>query len=175
MIKRPTRNKKRAGAKPPNLTSIMDATFIFIFFLLMTADFVHLHEIQSAVPIISDEEPVNDKNPLTLTIRIQEKSIEVLTGINGNLQKRFERNPEGTTDFSAFHQFMVDLKKQHPKEDVAILEPSIDVEYTELVQIMDSIRTLRKTDESIYSKTKEGRDEKIEHLFRKIFFSNLRS
>ena len=36
----------------PNLIPIMDAVFIFIFFLLMSAQFIDLFEIGSSVPMV---------------------------------------------------------------------------------------------------------------------------
>ncbi len=112
---------------------------------------------------------------MTLTIRINQSSIQVLTGADSALQKSFERNPQGGGDLIGLHQYMIQLKKRYPKEEMAILEPLTDLEYGELVEIMDAVRTLRKTDDAIFIKSSEGRDLKINSLFNKIFFSNIRS
>ncbi len=57
MIRVPTRKRKKKGYAPLNLVPIMDAVFIFIFFLIMSSSFVKMFEIQSDVPIISDAPP----------------------------------------------------------------------------------------------------------------------
>ena len=57
-----------------NLVPIMDAVFIFIFFLLFSAQFIKLFEIETEAPIVN-EVPSNkplEKEPLNLKLKVYE-------------------------------------------------------------------------------------------------------
>ena len=57
MYRVPSRRKTKKQMAKPNLIPILDAVFIFIFFLLMSANFIKIFEISSDVPIVSTVEP----------------------------------------------------------------------------------------------------------------------
>ena len=57
----PTSRRTKKKKQGLNLIPILDAIFILIFFLLMSAQFVKIYEIGSDVPIVSDQEPPKDK------------------------------------------------------------------------------------------------------------------
>jgi biopolymer transport protein ExbD len=176
MIRVPTARRRRKPEEKLNLTPIMDAVFIFIFFLLMSANFVKIMEIGSDVPILSEKDPPPpDKDPLMLQVIVKENSIDLLRGSNSQLVQSFARLPEGTYDLQGLHARLVEIKKQRPTEESIILTPDWDISYEELVKVMDSLRIYEKTDEAIFRKGKDGLDEKIPTLFSKIVFSNLMS
>ena len=56
-MKLPSSRRKKKPDEKLNLVPIMDSVFIFIFFLLMSAQFIHVMEIGSPVPILSAAEP----------------------------------------------------------------------------------------------------------------------
>ena len=67
-----------------NLIPILDAVFIFIFFLLMSAQFVEIYEIGSDAPAIATvDTEKSDKRPLNLTLAISSTSIVIKTGVDG--------------------------------------------------------------------------------------------
>jgi hypothetical protein len=70
---------------------------------------------------------------------------------------------------------MIDLKKTYKTERSVVLEPIVDIEYDIIVKIMDAVRLLRKTDDAIYIKDKDGMDNPAKYLFDKIVFGNIRS
>ena len=70
---------------------------------------------------------------------------------------------------------LIDIKKQHVGEDSIIFEPVGDLTYEEIVKVMDTVRMLKKTDDSIMRPNKEGIDEPMKNLFDKIIFANLMS
>lgn len=176
MLKIPSSRKRRKPQERLNLVPIMDAVFIFIFFLLMSASFLKIYEIGSDVPIISSAEPPKqDKNPLALTLIIETDEVKVARGIPSRIVQRFPREATGEFNYEALHTYLIDLKKDNLNEETAILQPVGDVTYEEIVKIMDAVRTLRRTDEAIFKKNKEGIDEKLKNLFSKIIFSNLMS
>lgn len=176
MLKVPTSRKRKREVERLNLVPIMDAVFIFIFFLLMSASFLRIYEIGSDVPIISDSEPPKkDKNPLALTVSIETDEIKLAKGIPSRVFKTFPRLETGEFDYEALHLFLIELKKDNLDEDSAIFEPVGDLTYEEIVKVMDAVRTLKRTDEAIFKKNKEGIDERLKGLFSKIIFSNLMS
>lgn len=176
MLRAPSSRREKKEVPKLNLIPILDAVFIFIFFLLMSANFIKIFEINSDVPIVSDAEPPkNKKVPLALTLSIQKNSISVMTGIPAKTIKTIKRNEEGKFDTEELHNFLIDLKKQHSDENTVIMEPKFDMEYQEIIEVMDSVRMMRPTDEALFIKNKDGIEEKVDKLFDNIVFGNIMS
>jgi biopolymer transport protein ExbD len=174
--KKPTRRKKNKEDQGLNLVPILDAVFILIFFLLMSAQFVKIYEIGSDVPIISNSEPPKDKKkPLALTVEITKNGFSISTGVPAKRIKRIGKNQSGEYDLLTLHEFLVDLKKTNLSEEVIVLEPIVDLTYEEIVKIMDEVRVLKKTDDALFKKDKDGLDVQLKTLFSKIMFGNLMS
>jgi biopolymer transport protein ExbD len=155
------------------LIPILDAVFIFIFFLLMSANFIKIFEIQSAVPIISTGGPKSKKKPLALTLDILDRQINVSTGVPGKVVKVIKKNAENEYNYEELRQFMVKLKKRNVKERDAVLIPVADLDYQTIVKVMDAVRTYKNTDEDISYRDKDGVDVKVKALFDKIVFGNI--
>jgi len=171
----PSRRKSKKEFVKPNLIPILDAVFIFIFFLLMSANFLKIYEIPSDVPIISDTEPPKNQKPLALTLRVNASNIEVLTGVPSRLYRRVGKTADGFYDLEQLHATLINLKKNYKSEESAILEPIVDLPYEDIVKIMDATRELRNTDEAIFGKDKDGIDVRLKALFPKIVFGNIQS
>ncbi len=124
-----------------NLIPIMDAVFIFIFYLLMSAQFIDIYEINSDVAKLSTEDQVKkDKIPLNLTVKIYSDKIEILTGVPSRLYKDFKRDATGTYPVEALNLTLLSLKTSHPDEKTAIVIPQESVKYKDLVPVLDNIR-----------------------------------
>ncbi len=176
MLRVPTSRKRKRPEEKLNLVPIMDSVFIFIFFLLMSASFLRIYEIGSPIPIISDKEPPkSDKDPLALAITLETNELILLSGVPQREIERFKRLPDGTFDYEAIHTRMIEIKKRNVDEDSIIFEPVGDLTYEEIVKVMDAVRVLKKTDDSIMKPNKEGIDEPLKTLFDKIIFANLMS
>lgn len=176
MLKVPSSRKRKKPEEKLNLVPIMDSIFIFIFFLLMSATFLKIYEVGSPVPIISESEPPKEeKDPLALTLVIDNNEIILSRGVPSRQVQKFARQADGQFNFEELHGVLVGLKKQYVNEDTIIFEPIGDLTYEEIVKIMDAVRKLNKTDEAIYRPNKDGIDEKLKELFSKIIFSNLMS
>ncbi|MCK5884114.1 MAG: biopolymer transporter ExbD [Bacteriovoracaceae bacterium] len=174
MYKTPSSRRKKRNDTKLNLAPVLDAIFIFIFFLLMSASFSKIYEIASDVPMVSNSEPPKNHKPLALTIKVYEKGFYVYTGVPSQRIKIIPKQ-EAKYDTEGLHKFLVEIKKKNTKENSAILEPVIDITYEELVLLMDSVRMLRPTDDDIYGKDKEGIDVRIKELFSEIVFGNIQS
>lgn len=172
----PTSRRKKKKDDGLNLIPILDAVFILVFFLLMSAQFVKIYEIGSDVPIVSDQEPPKDKKkPLALTLTISKSGFTIKTGVPARTLKSIAKNKEGSYNLMALHDTLVQIKKRHTNEETIVFEPIVDLSYEEIVKIMDAVRMLEKTDDSIFKKDKEGIDVQIKTLFSKIMFGNVMS
>ena len=116
-----------------NLIPIMDAVFIFIFFLLMSAQFVKIHEIASTTPKVSPTK--NDKEPLNLKVKITETEV---TLSRGTKEKQFAQYK--IEDTAQMSQDIVKLKSQFPDEHTATIFPLKTIKYKQVVKVVDAIR-----------------------------------
>jgi len=117
-----------------NLVPILDSVFIFIFFLLMSAQFVDVYEIGSSVPMTKEsKEDKQDKDPLNLTLEVTKTKIVVKTGLRKPISRTFAS--EQTKEIK---EYLTVLKKKHPKENTMILKADPKVSFQSLVTVIDS-------------------------------------
>ena len=174
MYNLPSRRRRKNTLVRPNLIPILDAVFIFIFFLLMSANFVQMFEINSNVPIVSNSEPPKSKKPpLALTIKIDKNALMVYSGVPAKLIKKISNNKPTTYDLESLHSLLLDIKSKNPEEKTVIFEANENVAYEQIVQIMDSTRLIRHTDPEFYIKDKNGINIKVKELFSDIIFGNV--
>lgn len=144
--------KKRVldKAERLNLVPIMDAVFIFIFFLLFSAQFIKIFEIEMNAPVVSDRPSENkeDESLLQLTLKIDLKKIEIFTGINKKLVKTIYKDENNYLDL--LNEYMLMLKGQHPedKDDYVIINPAKYINYEEIVKTIESIQLLKIKDKN---------------------------
>lgn len=114
-----------------NLIPIMDAVFIFIFYLLMSAQFIDIYEVGSDVARTAASVP-DKKKPLNLTVKISTQKIEILTGVPGALYKTVKSEELGTV--------LAQIKASHPNEKTAIIIPASDLKYKDLIVALDQVK-----------------------------------
>ena len=168
-----SRKKSSSGPKMPDLTSVMDAIFILLFYFITFLTFETYKEIVTVAPQIDESTPKEDKKPLALNLKIEPQGVSVFLGVPAVLQKTFGKNADGKYDLENLHSFLIEIKKKNPTEKLCILEPDIEVSYEDIISVMDSARILRKTDDSIFVKDQKGNDLKLEALFSEIVFANI--
>ncbi len=174
MYQPPSRKRKaRAEVKKPNLVPILDAVFIFIFFLLLSANFSLIYEIHSNVPIVSDAPPPKEK-PLALTLRINRDNLSLYQGVPSVFIRSFKKNGKNY-DTLGLRSHLISIKQKNPKERSIILEPKVDLRYEEIVKIMDSVRQLKNTEPAIYVKDDVNGDVRTRVLFDDIIFGDIQS
>ena len=172
----PTGRRRKKDGEPINLIPILDAVFIIIFFLLMSSQFLKIHEIGSNVPIISNSPPPKNIKPRwALTLTIKKNEIVVSKGVPSRTYKRVKKTSDGQYDLNQLHSILVQIKKKNVNEEDITLEPVVDLKYEEIVKIMDAVRLLNNTDDTIFKKDKDGIDTELKTLFSKIVFGNLMS
>lgn len=179
MYRKPSRKYKNKKVEKPNLIPILDSVFIFIFFLLMSANFVKIYEIQSDVPIISTKTPPKKQQKmLNLTLKIFPNSLTLHRGNNEVLMKRFGKNEKGEYDTYSLREYLIgikkDLVKKNSTEDSIVFMPKADISYEDLIKVMDAVRNLSDI-EGIWRKKSNGEDEKVTKLFDNIIFGDTQS
>lgn len=136
-----------------NLVPILDSVFIFIFFLLMSAQFVDVYEVGSSLPMTKEApEEKQDKDPLNLTLEVSKEQIVVKTGLRNPRSRTF-----ASTQKVEMKTYLKELKASHPKENTMILRADPKVSFQNLITVIDS--------------TQMEKDSK-EKLFEQIVFDN---
>jgi biopolymer transport protein ExbD len=136
-----------------NLVPILDSVFIFIFFLLMSAQFVDVYEIGSSLPMTKEaKNDKQEKDPLNLTLEITKEQIVVKTGLLQPRSRSF-----ASTQTKEMKEYLTELKRTYPKENTMILKADPKVPFQKLVTVIDS--------------TQAPKDSK-EKLFEQIVFDN---
>ena len=136
-----------------NLVPILDSVFIFIFFLLMSAQFVDVYEIGSSVPMMKEaKNEKQEKDPLNLTLEVSKNQIVVKTGLRSPRSRTFASEQK-----KEIRDYLTELKRQHPKENTMILKADPKISFQNLVTVIDSTQ-----------KEKGSKDE----LFSQIVFDN---
>ncbi len=137
-----------------NLVPILDSVFIFIFFLLMSAQFVDVYEIGSSVPMTKvAKEEKQEKDPLNLTLEVTKTQIVVKTGLRSIRSRTFASEQK-----KEMKDYLTELKRQHPKENTMILKADPKISFQSLVSVIDSTQN-----------NDAGKDKK---LFDQIVFDN---
>jgi biopolymer transport protein ExbD len=163
--------KKKKKAQKLNLIPILDSVFIFIFFLLMSAQFLEIYEIGSDAPAVKTTESIKDKKkPLNLTLEVYRNKITVKTGLDGETYKTIE-NIGDRHNLDQLNKVLTELKQKHVEENSIILRPESNVKYKKLVKIMDSARSLDGN--SFIEGTTNGKKIKTKKLFDQVIFETI--
>ncbi len=128
-----------------NLVPILDSVFIFIFFLLMSAQFVDVYEIGSSLPMMKESTEKQDKDPLNLTLEVSKENIVVKHGL---------KNPQTRTFASVQKEelktYLTDLKRANPTENTMILKAEPKVPFQHLVSVIDSTQMSKESKEKLF-------------------------
>lgn len=165
--------RKNKQAKKLNLIPILDAVFIFIFFLLMSAQFLEIYEIDSDAPAVKmvDKDDKSKKEPLNLTLEITDSEIKVFTGVDANLVVSISKTDK-EYDLEKLKKTLVDLKLKHSEEASVVLRPKENVPYDQIIKIIDTARKLKDSEPELVVETKDGQ-KKTRQLFDQIIFETI--
>jgi biopolymer transport protein ExbD len=117
-----------------NLVPILDSVFIFIFFLLMSAQFVEVYEIGSSIPMSKNiDEEKTKKDPLNLTLEIFPQQIIVKTGLRQIQSRSFAHHEK-----MGIKNYLQSLKQKHPDENTMIVRADSKITFQNLITVIDS-------------------------------------
>ena len=187
MLRRPSyRAKKGHEEVHLNLVPLMDALVTLIIFLMATTTLLNIVEIDSALPIASNQEPPkSSKPPIQLTVKIKNNSEFLVEADFGRkfAPKRIrpldssefqgQADVENSLfDFPGLHDVLVQVKTLYPFEQTVVLNPEAGVPYDVLVQVMDVSRNLSDSDPPIFQKDENGVEKAVTKLFPNVVFGN---
>jgi biopolymer transport protein ExbD len=138
-------NKARRVRKPSELLLVpmIDIFTVLVTFLLMTAVFSRITIMELELPS-ADGGPATAEPEFRLEVILRSEGFELT---NGTAVIATVPKAGGEYDLAALSKLAQSLKLEHPDVDDAsiLLEPRI--EYDDLIQVMDAIRSAEKTAE----------------------------
>ncbi len=165
--------KKERMSCRPNIIPILDAVFIFIFFLLMSAQFIKYFVIHSDAPSVKmvSSSGNNQKTPLNLALDILPDKIIIKTHAEGRINTELKlRN--GDYDWEKLVNVIKNLKQKNMDENSIILRPYDKLPYKKVIKIIDVIRQVPKNSLPIIGKNTKGESIKTKKLFDRVIFEN---
>ena len=149
-----------------NIVQIMDAVFIFIFFLLFSAQFIKLFEIETEAPVVSEvpEYVELEKDPLNLILKVYSNKIELLKGIDRIIDKTFYK--KDVNYLILLKQELLKLRLSHPDDDYVIISPQPQIKYNEIIKIIDAAQTL--PDKKIYKVKTKDKEKVLKKIFSQL-------
>lgn len=163
--------RKKKVIERLNLIPILDSVFIFIFFLLMSAQFIEIYEIPTKAPLVQQvSEEKLKKEPLNLRIEIKKNKFIITRGMNNRKVIEVEKNGL-KYQYEKMIAKLRQLKKEYPKEVTVQLIPSDNVEYSDIIDIVDKVKYLdKKTSPIVFQES--GKAKTTHELFSQIVFES---
>lgn len=168
--------RRKKKAERLNLTPILDAIFIFIFFLLMSAQFIDIHQIGSDAPAIAtiSDDKKDKEPPLNLTLTLNKDEILVTTGLDNNVVKKIKiEERDGKLQLSELIKVLVKIKTKNIEEKSIIIKPNQEFKYQKLVEVMDAVKKLGRDQGVVKGTNKKGAEVQTETLFDQIIFETI--
>jgi len=167
-----TRIRTKKKLDKLNLIPILDAVFIFIFFLLMSAQFIDIHEIGSDTPAVATYVPEKDKKPpLNLVLEIKKFYILVKTGFEGKIRLKIKNDK--SNDMQKLQNILAQIKSERIEERTIIIRPDKDVPYSIIVKVMDTVKEIKNINKPISGSSSKGKIIKTTKLFEQIIFETI--
>ena len=135
------RYKKRMVETPElNITTFLNLMVVLIPFLLISAVFSRVTIQELRIPTSAGGAVVQNQN-FAIEVIVRKAGLEIA---NGTAVEAAVPKKEGEYDLELLTEMLIRLKAQYPeKEDATILlEP--DIEYDNLIQVMDTVRGAEK-------------------------------
>jgi biopolymer transport protein ExbD len=139
---------RRVHRQPPELdiTAFMNLMVILVPFLLITAVFNQINILEMNLPEKKEEPPAQVKPPeFALEIVLRKNKLQV-NDKPGRLLKTIPMAGEDY-DLAALTKLLQQLKARYPDETAATLLMEPEVTYEHLINIMDTVRLVEKTED----------------------------
>ncbi len=135
-----------------NLTPLMDVMSNILFFLLASFGAAILSFLQASVPIQAeaddeDEAPRTDR--VTVTVKLTGSTFKVAAsglGIDpAKLESMKTEIPakEKTYDYKALKEVVLNIKREFPASDTAMIVPSEQTIYEQIIQTIEAVKDSR--------------------------------
>ena len=122
-----------------NVVPILDAVFIFIFFLLMNTQIGEYFQITTSKPIVKSvtASQMEELKGKFFKVRVTKEKIVFTEGAKENILKEFTWSDESLV---ALHDFAKMLKDKNPKEKSIVVKSKADVKYKDIVKVVDAVQ-----------------------------------
>ena len=132
----------------------------------MSAQFIDIYEIGSDAPITTTTDKLKlSEEPLNLTVEMSMQKIIIKTGLEGKVYKTLNLE-----DLAFYNQYLIQLKKQYPKENTAILKPTKNFKYEKIVKVIDKTREIETKDVYVTAIDHQNKKYPSKVLFDRIIF-----
>lgn len=146
--------------------------------LLVSSAFVQLMIVETDLPQVVQQAIVKEetkKKPTVITLTFDKKAgVKISTTKDGN-EKVEQINLTGKDfDFAAVHLKIREIKKSNPEVFKIEFNPAADVEYKDVVKMMDEVRKSRAADVRFPVKDeKTGQMTSTDYMFPEVVFTNM--
>lgn len=153
-------------AQDLNVIPVMNLFMVLIPFLLLGATFFHIGVIPTSTPTLSPSESDVPKTPKTVAvnlevtedlIRISAASVSLTPDELDELAGEWPKK-SGKYQVDALQQALVDIKNQYPESNTITVLPHEELNYQDLVGILDKTRNRER-----------GTDADGEPVFEELF------
>lgn len=122
-----------------NVVPILDAVFIFIFFLLMNTQIGEYFQITTAKPIVKSisASQMEELKGKFFKVKVTTDKIAFTEGAKEKVIKEFTW---GAEDLTALHDFAKIMKEKNPKEKSIVVKSKPNVKYKDLVKVVDAVQ-----------------------------------
>ena len=138
----------------------------------MSVQFVDIYTINSEAPAISLIKEESKLRPLNLVLEIKTNQIVVKTGLDGDIKKTYNKNGDNFP-LDEIRSFIIALKKEHVDESTVTFKPEENVEYQEIVKIIDVVRHLSDKEGALVARNKKGEEVTTKSLFDQVVFETI--
>lgn len=146
--------------------------------LLVSSAFVQLMIVETELPQVVQQAITREENkpkPTVVSITFDKKNgVSISTTKNG-AEKVEQVNLAGKEfDYAAIHRKIQEIKKNNPEVFKIEFSPSADVEYKDVVKMMDEVRKSRSADVRFPVKDeKTGTMTSTDYMFPEVVFTNM--
>lgn len=127
-----------------NLVPFIDVLSTSICFLLMTAVFMQLGTVNVRQAIGDSPKAANEKNPPSLWLRLTDSGAIEMSVKNskgrGVRDMTVNAGIGSTNSWEKVSQSLSTLKRIHPDLDVALILPTANSQYQDLIRLMDEVK-----------------------------------
>lgn len=166
-----------------NLAPMLDIIVAIIPMLLLSVVFVRVTAIDTPVPQVVEQAvaAANEKNKELIQFRMalkSDRSVVITVTDRGQSSEFSVAGVKGTqsasADIDGIHKQVLSLKQKYPDVFRVELNPAEEVPLSEIVAVMDSIRTTRSDEARIvFNDSKTGQPIETNLLLPDIIFGNV--
>lgn len=122
-----------------NVIPVLDAVFIFIFFLLMNTQIGEFFQITTSKPIVKSvtASQMEELKGKFFKVKVSNEKIMFTEGAKEKVLKEFSWSHE---DLTSLHDFAKQMKDNNPKEKSIVVKSKNNVKYKDLVKVVDAVQ-----------------------------------